>query len=410
MRKAGPRLGTRRRSRRLPALLAGLVAAIVVLLAGIWLGGHPGSLPSLIRGGFFEGRRAEPVTDQVLRILTTRYFRPLSRSSLVDRGLTAMVASLDDPYTHYIDPSAYEASTKESQNDIVGIGIEAVREPDGLRVARVLAGSPATRAGLTRADLIIKVDSIALANQAAEVGLQAIRGPAGTRVTLTITRKGTEHVISVVRAKVAEPVATGRTLRYHGVRIGVLRLTGFTEDAAAELRGVVRSALDSRDRALILDLRGNGGGLIGEAIDIASIFIPHGTIMSAAERGRPFRVYTARGDAIAPRVPLVVLVDHGTASSSEIVTAALQERGRAKVVGTHTYGKGVFQQTEHLNNGGALDLTIGEFFTPDGRNLGGGGAAQGAGITPDISAVDDPRTQIDEALAVAERTLAAEIR
>jgi carboxyl-terminal processing protease len=171
----------------------------------------------------------------------------------------------------------------------------------------------------------------------------------------------------------------------------------------------VKAALAAHAQALILDLRGNGGGLISEAINVASAFIPSGEIMSAEERGRPRRVYMARGDAIAAKIPLVVLVDHGTASSSEIVTAALQDHGRAKVVGTHTYGKGVFQTTYGLINGGALDITIGEFFTPDGRNLGGGGASQGAGITPNVYASDDSPAPNDDILAVGERTVAAEV-
>ena len=131
--------------------------------------------------------------------------------------------------------------------------------------------------------------------------------------------------------------------------------------------------------------------------------------MSAEERGRPRRVYMARGDAIAAHIPLVVLVDHGTASSAEIVTAALQDHGRAEVVGTDTYGKGVFQLTAPLNNGGALDITVGEFFTPDGRNLGGGGARQGAGITPNVYASDNSSTPEQGILAVGERTVAAEV-
>jgi len=156
-------------------------------------------------------------------------------------------------------------------------------------------------------------------------------------------------------------------------------------------------------------LRGNGGGLISEAINVASAFIARGEIMSAEERGRPVRVYTARGDAIAAAIPLVVLVDQGTASSAEIVTAALQDHARAKVVGTHTYGKGVFQNTYPLSNGGALDITIGEFFTPNGRNLGGGGASQGAGITPNVYASDNSPTANEGILAVGERTVAAEV-
>jgi carboxyl-terminal processing protease len=150
--------------------------------------------------------------------------------------------------------------------------------------------------------------------------------------------------------------------------------------------------------------------LVSEAINVASIFIPHGEIMSAEERGKSRRVYMARDDAIAPRIPLVVLVDHGTASAAEIVTGALRDRGRAQVVGTETYGKGVFQVAVRLLNGGALDITAGKYFTPDGQNPGGGVARAEPGITPHVYARDDPETPTDEALAAAERTVADEVR
>ncbi len=217
-------------------------------------------------------------------------------------------------------------------------------------------------------------------------------------------------MISIQQANIVVPVATWRVLAYHHVRIGYLKLTGFTEGSGDELRTEVRAALDAHVDGLILDLRGNGGGLIGEAINVGSTFIAQGKIMSAEERSRPPRVYVAQGDAIAYHVPLVVLVDHGQASAAEVVTAALQEHGRAEVVGTHTYGKGTFQITERLINGGALDITIGQFFTPDGHNLAGGAEGQGAGITPDIYAVDDPHTPGDEPLAIVERTVVAEAR
>jgi carboxyl-terminal processing protease len=391
------------------ALIGGVIAGLVMVLVGIWLGGHPSDLPSPLRGGPFESRRTEPVTEQALDILTNRYYRPLDRSSLVDVGLSGMVASLDDPYSHYIDPSAYKASN-ESEEHIGGIGIEVMREESGLRVTNASERSPASEAGLVRGDLIIKVGSISLADKPVDYGSNLIRGPVGTRVELTVLRDGTEHIISVVRAKLVMPVALGRMLSYHSVRIGYLRLTTFSEGSADKLRTETETVRGERAQALILDLRGNGGGLISEAINVASIFIPHGTIMSAEERNRPRRVYEAEGDAIADHIPLVVLVDHGTASSAEIVTAALQDHGRAKVVGTRTYGKGVFQITERLNNGGALDITIGQFFTRDGRNLGGGGARQGAGVTPDIYAATNPDTEGDEALTVAERTVAAEVQ
>jgi carboxyl-terminal processing protease len=162
-------------------------------------------------------------------------------------------------------------------------------------------------------------------------------------------------------------------------------------------------------QGLILDLRENGGGLLNEAVNVASVFIPDGTIVSTDGRAQPRQVYMAKGNALAPKIPMVVLVDQGTASAAEIVTGALQDRGRAKVVGTHTYGKGVFQEIEPLSNGGALDFTVGEYFTPSGRNLGGGGVRRGGGIKPNIYAFTKSTAKTDTALTVAEKTVAAEL-
>lgn len=393
--------------RRRLAVLSALALSVIVLLAGIWLGGHPSDLPSPLRGGFFESRRLALV-NQALDILTTRYYRPLDRSSLVAGALSGMVASLDDPYSDYLDPQAYRDRNREPQHQPGGIGVNTVAEPRGLRVVSVLEHSPAADAGLMSGDLIIKVGSISLADRAENVGLDLIRGPVGTRVELTFLRDDVQHVISVERTNIVVPVSTWQMLTYHHLRIGHLTLSRFTEGSGDKLRTEVRAALDAGAQGLILDLRGNGGGLVSEAIAVASTFIQDGEIMSAEERGKPRRVYMARDDAIAAHIPTVVLVDHGTASAAEIVTAALQDRGRAEVVGAETYGKGVFQVAERLINGGALDITVGKYFTPNGRNLGGGGARPGPGITPNVHALDDPRTPPDEALAVAERTVAAE--
>jgi carboxyl-terminal processing protease len=188
-------------------------------------------------------------------------------------------------------------------------------------------------------------------------------------------------------------------------------LTSFTSDSGAAVREQVKKVLREGAQAIILDLRENGGGLLEQAVNTASVFLPDGTIVSTAGRSQPRQVYLAKKqDTVAPRTPLVVLVDHGTASASEIVTGALQDRGRAKVVGTHTYGKGVFQEIQPLPNGGALDFTVGEYFTPSGRNLGGGGVRRGAGITPNIYARTNLRAKTDTALRVAERVVAGEIR
>jgi carboxyl-terminal processing protease len=154
-------------------------------------------------------------------------------------------------------------------------------------------------------------------------------------------------------------------------------------------------------KGIVFDLRDNGGGLLDEAVQIASIFVPDGKIVSTKGRNRAEHVYNATGGAISAKIPVAVLVNENTASASEIVTGALQDHKRAVVVGTHTYGKGVFQEIERLSNGGALDITVGEYFTPNGRNLGGGGVRKGAGITPDIKATDNAKTKADDALQAA---------
>jgi carboxyl-terminal processing protease len=183
----------------------------------------------------------------------------------------------------------------------------------------------------------------------------------------------------------------------------------FSAGAHSEVRAAVEKELHAGARGIVLDLRSNGGGLVEEARLIASIFIEHGTIVSTRGRTQPSQTITAVGDAITPSIPVVVLVDQDTASASEIVTAALQDHHRAIVVGTHTFGKGVFQEEQPLSNGGALDITVGEYFTPNGRNLGGGGVKQGAGITPEVAlpsnVVDTPR-----GLNMALDTLAAKVK
>ena len=382
-----------------------VVAAVIILLFGIWLGGHPNNLPSPMRGGFFQSRNLA-VVNQAMNILASRYYRSLPRSGLVNGALSGMVTTLDDPYSHYLDPRAYRERSEERSRQFGGIGITTVAEQAGLRVKEVVEHSPAADAGLMPGDLITKVGSTSLAGRAESTGTELIRGPVGTSVKLTLARDGAPHEISVERAKIVVPVASWEMVTYHHQRIGHLTFTGFTAGSGNELRSEVRAALDAGADGLILDLRGNGGGLINEAINVTSAFIAHGTIMSAQERGRSRRVYVAHGDAIAPHIPMVVLVDQGTASAAEIVTAALKDHGRAEVVGTETHGKGVFQTTERLSNGGALDITVGRYFSPDGHSLGSG-ARSGPGITPNVYARDDPDTSRDEALAVAERTVAA---
>jgi carboxyl-terminal processing protease len=386
-----------------------LTAGLLILLAGIWLGGHPSWLPNGIRNAFVQDS-GNQLVDQALGIMTRDYYRPLSRDQLLNKGVSAIVASLNDPYSHYYDPSAYRSFLNQSNPHLSGIGVDVLPDPKGLRVVDVFPGSPAARAGLRHGDLIVKVGTTPLTDRSADFASRLIKGPAGTHVILTVMSGTRPHVVTVTRAKLVVPVASGSIVKYKGVKIGSLDLTAFTDGSGAELRADVQKVVNQGAQALILDLRENGGGLLDEGVNVASIFIPDGTIVSTAGRSQPRQVYMAKGNAIAARIPMVVLVDRDTASAAEIVTGALQDRGRATVVGTHTYGKGVFQEIEPLTNGGALDITVGEYFTPNGQNLGGGGVREGGGIRPQVYAVDNPRTPGDQAFTVAERTVLAKLR
>jgi carboxyl-terminal processing protease len=394
-----------RRSRG-PSLAVRIALGLIVLLIGIWLGGHPGWLPSPVRNAFVD-RGDDPLVNQVLSLLQRDYYRPLDRSQLVNKGLAGMVASLDDPYSHYYDPTDYQGFLNQSNPHLSGIGVDVLPEQRGLRVEDVFPGSPAAKAGIARGDLIVAVGSTSLASRA-KLGPTLIKGKAGTRVTLTVLSGTRRHIVTLERQDLVVPVATGTIVNYHGIKIGSVSLAQFTEGSGAELKEQVHKVLGQGARALILDLRDNPGGLLNEAVNVASIFIPDGTIVSTDGRAQPRQVYVAKGGAIAANIPMVVLVNRGTASAAEIVTGALHDRGRAKVIGTHTYGKGVFQEIEPLPNGGALDFTVGEYFTPSGRNLGGGGVKEGAGIAPDINAAATGKS--DSQLAVAEKTVAAEVR
>ena len=214
--------------------------------------------------------------------------------------------------------------------------------------------------------------------------------------------------LTLTRATISEPVVQSLSKTVHGIKLGIVALATFSPGAHGEVREGVDNELRKGARGLVLDLRANGGGLVEEARLIASIFVEKGTIVSTRGRTQPSETLTAAGGAISSSIPVVVLVDANTASAAEIVTAALQDHRRATVVGTHTFGKGVFQEEEPLSNGGALDITVGEYFTPNGRNLGGGGVKQGAGITPEVLVAHG--VDSNHGLDVALQTLAAKAK
>ena len=397
------------RSARSSRIAARLATALVVLLLGIWLGGHPSWLPAPLRSTFVDDSGGQLV-NQALGIIERDYYRRVTPGQLVNSSLAAAVAGLHDPFSQYISPADYRAFGHPSPH-ISGIGIDVKPDSRGLRVVGVFPGTPAAQAGLAPGDVIVAVGTTELAGHSADFDSQLIRGRAGTHVRLTLIRNGRRQAMQITRQSFTLPIADDRLVKYNGTRLGYVQLTTFNQDGAGdEVRADVQQMLRQGARGIILDLRGNGGGLISEAVNTASIFLPDGTIVSTRGRNSPAQVFTATGNAISTKVPVVVLVDRGTASASEIVTAALQDRHRALVVGTHTFGKGVFQEVQGLPNGGALDITAGYYYTPSGRNLGAGGVKEGAGVTPNVVASDNPGTPRDEALATAERVLAARVQ
>jgi carboxyl-terminal processing protease len=396
-----------RRRRSYTPLLVVLLP--VVLIAGVWLGGHPTNLPGFVRDAFVgdsEGR----VYDEALDTIADNYYRRVDKDKLLDEGLDAGVKSLDDRFSAYFDPRAYKEFQEATDGAFEGVGMNVAEVDRGLRVLTVFDDSPAQRGGLRAGDVITAVDGHSLAGKTSEQATTLIKGPAGSRVTLTVVRgKAEPRDIPLERAKVDVPVVESDMQESGGEKVAHVRLAGFTSGAHGEVRKAVDDLLAKGAQGVVLDLRNNGGGLLNEAVLVSSIFIDNGTIVSTDGRTRPKRVFEATGDAIDAKIPVVVLVNGESASASEIVTGALQDRHRAEVVGTRTFGKGVFQEVRQLSNGGALDITVGEYFTPSGRNLGGGGVKQGAGIQPDVKAEDDVKTkQRDEGLEVAVKTVARE--
>jgi carboxyl-terminal processing protease len=380
----------------------------MLLLLGILIGGHPGWLPSPLRSVFIANNSGGGLVGEAFDALAHDYYRPVNRSALIDHGLAGAVASLGDPYSHYFDPAAYRSFQNDSNPHLNGIGVQLDRR--GRKILEVFTGSPAARAGLRAGDLIVAVGGVSLAGRSADFSSRLIKGAAGTRVTLTVISGAARRTITLKRANIIVPVTGSALAIVDGVKVGILSLTSFTDGSGAQVRSQVQRVLHQGARALVLDLRSNGGGLLDEAVSVASVFISDGTIVSTEGRSQPRQVYVAKGGAIPGGIPLVVLVDQGTASSAEIVTGALRDRGRAKVIGTRTYGKGVFQALDQLSNGGALEIVTGRWFEPSGRNVGGPGVTEGAGIQPDIRVSTNPKAPGDQALSVAEHTVAAEVR
>jgi carboxyl-terminal processing protease len=389
---------------RMPILIGSSV--IVALCVGLLLGGHPSWLPTPLRDVFVDDTVA--TREQIIQDVHDNFYKPVKRSSLEEASLKAVVASLHDRYSEYFTPSEAKAFTQSINGQFEGVGmtIDSSDTKKGLLVRMVFAGSPAKQAGIGPGDLIVAVNGKTTVGKPADASTGLIRGPAGTSVTLGVRHHGTAPMrsIKVERKKIDVPLVQSRVVQRGGKKLAVIRLFQFSQGASKQVKDAVQKAIAKGAQGIVLDLRGNPGGELVEGRDVPSLFINKGLIVSTHGRHSPEQKLYATGNAIAPTIPMVVLVDKGSASAAEIAAGALRDDGRATIVGEKTFGKGVFQNVEPLRNGGLLKLTIGSYYLPKGENLAGDG------INPQVRAHDDPKTKRDEALPVALRALQTKLK
>jgi carboxyl-terminal processing protease len=388
------------------AFAVGLVA---FLAAGLWLGGHPGSLPEPLREVFVA--ETGGLATEAAEVLEDNYYRPVRGKELSNASLQGMARELrrrnkEDHYTEYFSPEAREAFNQSIEGRFSGIGVTINPVRRGMEVAKVLPRSPAEEAGIEVKEVIVSVEGKSIAGQnPTEVGNQ-IRGPEGTQVTIGLRagKKGKVRELTLTRAEVILPNIVRRVEEVGGKKLGYIRLGQFSDGAHTQIANAVRKVEKEGAAGIVVDLRENPGGLLQEAVLTASVFLPEGeVVVSTKSRTQGDNVYKTKGGNL-PQRPLVVLIDRNTASAAEILAAALADDSGARVVGTRSYGKGLFQEEESLSNGGAIKLSVGEFFTPKGVNL-----AESHGVHPDVKAADDPTTKADEAKQRALGVLAGQI-
>jgi carboxyl-terminal processing protease len=385
----------RRRSTR-GARIAAL--AIVAVLAGSALffsGWTLGQQALLTSGTPPDAAEAfQPFWDAYYAIVERYAGGPVDQQALVQGAIRGMFDAIGDPFSKYLSPADFQSSLQDIAGQFEGIGatigpVDAAGNTTScdrlgadclLAIVEPIPGSPADKAGLLPGDVITAVDGTSLDGLTVGAARDLIRGPRDTTVRLTVVRAGGQPFeVPIVRAVIVQPEVSARDLA--GGTVGYIQLSGFSDNATRQLDAAVAAAVDSGKRKLILDLRGNPGGYITAARDVASQFLADGTIFWQEDASGALTETTAvsGGAATDPSIRLVVLVDGGTASASEIVAGALQDRDRAELVGTQTFGKGTIQQWTQLEgDNGGFRLTVAKWLTPNRTWI------NGVGLTPDV--------------------------
>ena len=370
--------------------LVAVLAGGVLFLSGWSLGHQAAMTPGTPTG---EAEAFQAFWD-TYRAVTDRYAGgEVDRRKVIQGAIKGMIGALDDPYSMYLTPDEFKASLRGISGEFEGIGatigtVDAAGKTSScttiaadcrLVVVAPIADSPADKAGLKPGDVIDTIDGASLVGLTVDEARSRIRGPKDTAVRLGIVRDGQPQEIEIVRAVIVTPEVESRVLA--DGTVGYMRMSGFSDHSAEALHTAAAANVAAGRTKLILDLRGNPGGFVTAARDVASQFLADGTVFWEEDASGNLTESAAKpgGAATDPRIQLVVLVDGGSASASEIVAGALQDRGRAKLVGTKTFGKGTVQQWTQLeDDSGGFRLTIAKWLTPDRTWV------HGVGITPDV--------------------------
>jgi carboxyl-terminal processing protease len=305
--------------------------------------------------------------------------QPVDDTLLMQGAIRGMLAALDDPHTSYMDPEMYSFEEQSLAGEYEGIGAYIDTSDEYVEIISPITGSPAEAAGLKSGDLIVGIDGEDMTGVSGEEVHAKILGPAGTDVTLTIKREGVDEPfdVTITRAKIVVPSVESKMLEGED-NLAYVRINIFGEDTATDLRSQLRELLKNNPRGMVLDLRGNGGGYLDTSIEVVSEFIDSGVVVYEEYGDGSRDSYDVKSGGLATEIPLVVLVDEGTASASEITAGAIQDYERGILVGTTTYGKGSVQNWLALvNDQGAIRVTIARWLTPKGRQI------NEVGIEPD---------------------------
>lgn len=313
------------------------------------------------------------------RILKRDFYGELPSSQKMTYGaIRGVLATLDDEHTVFVEPQQAAIFQEDLKGSFEGIGATVRMRADGrLVIVQPLEGQPAAEAGLMPGDIVLKVDDTVIRNMSVIEAISLIRGPAGSLVRLTILRPEVEEpfVVEIVRKKIEMPVIQARMLEDN---FAYVKLMEFTAGASDKLMGTMQTLLAEEPKGLILDLRSNPGGLLDEAIEVSDQFVDEDLILLERRKGEQEREYPARDGGLTLDIPLVVLINEGTASASEIVAGAIQDSGSGLLIGDRSFGKGSVQIPRTLSDGSELRVTVAYWFTPDGHDI------EDRGLIPDI--------------------------